>query len=372
MNGLNINVLKYFPFMPEQASKEAVAYDELFWFITLLAFVFGTIVIIMTLYFGAKYRRGSTADRRNPIDHSRSLEYLFIGVPTVLALVTFVWSAFQYVHVRTMPKKALEVFVVGKQWMWHLQHTNGLRENNEIHLPVDTDIKFTMISQDVIHAFYLPEFRAQYHVVPGRYTDLWIHPTKTGRFRMLCAMHCGTQHSEMVGWVYVMEKADYAKWLANGGNRFQSNPMTMVEAGKKVWDAKGCGNCHTDKDTVRGPSLMGIYGKTRSIEDGTSLVADTAYLRESILTPWRKITRGYDPTMLPYEGQISEEDVLGLVEYIKSTSDRTTPGIQEPYKPALRGATKMGPTGPRNATDLTNDNDSAPMTQSQQGGVPQR
>lgn len=371
MNGLNLNVLKYFPVMPEQASREAVAYDELYWFITALAVFFAVIVVVMTVVFGTKYRRGSTADRRNPIDHSKFLEILFIGVPTVLAIVTFVWSTYQYVHVRSMPKKAMEIFVVGKQWMWHLQHTNGIRENNEIHIPVDTDVKFTMISQDVIHSFYLPEFRAQYHVLPGRYTDIWIHPTKTGRFRMLCAMHCGTQHSEMVGFVYVLSKADYAKWIANGGNRYQAMPTSMVEAGKKVWDSKGCGNCHTNQDTVRGPSLVGVYGKSRVLEDGTT-PADTAYLRDSILTPWRRITKGYDPTMPAYQGQITEEDVLSLIELFKSNTDMSKPGTLAPYTSSGPGGKERGPSTTRNATDLSNDSASSGMTQSQQGGTPQQ
>lgn len=371
MNGINLNVLKNLPVMPEQASKEAVSYDVLFWFITGLAVFFSVVVIAMTVWFGVKYRRGSTADRRNPIDHSPPLELLFIGVPTLLALVTFWWSTNEFVHYRTMPKKGLEVFVLGKQWMWHLQHMNGTRENNELHIPVNTDVKFTMISQDVIHSFFLPEFRAQYHVVPGRYTDLWIHPTKTGRFRMLCAMHCGTQHSEMTGWVYVMEKADYAKWLENGENRYAAMPTTMVEAGKKVWDSKGCGNCHTNVDTVRGPSLAGIYGKTRILEDGTAK-ADAAYLRDSILTPWRRITKGFDPTMPAYQGQLTEEEVLNLIEFFKSGTDMSQPGKLMPYTPNSPGGKKWGPTAPRSATDLTNDSASAGMTQSQQGGAAQQ
>lgn len=369
MKGINLNILKYFPVMPDQASKEAVDYDLLFWFITLIAVFFSVVVIALTFWLATKYRRGSTADRRNPIDHHSKLELWIISVPTSLALFTFAWSALQWIHVRKMPEKAMEVYVVGKQWMWHLQHPDGTRENNEVHIPVDTDIKFTMISQDVIHAFYLPEFRAQFHVVPGRYTDMWIHPTKTGRFRMFCAMHCGTQHSEMVGWVYVMSKADYAKWKTNGGNRFAAMPTTMVEAGRKVWDQKGCGNCHTGMDTVRGPSLTGIYGKPRQLEDGTA-VADTDYLRDSIMTPWRRITKGYDPTMPAYQGEIAEEDVLSLVEYIKSGSNMSD-GKMLPYSQSARSGKKMGPSSTRSATDLANDSASGPMSQSQQGGSSQ-
>lgn len=371
MNGLNLNVLKYFPVMPDQASREAVSYDVLFWFVTALAVFFGGLVVLLTLWLAIKYRRGSKADRRNPIDHSKPLETLFIVVPLVLALVTFWWSTQEYVKVRTMPTKSQEIFVLGKQWMWHLQHMNGLREMNELHVPVDTNIKFTMISQDVIHALYLPEFRAQFHVVPGRYTELWIHPTKTGKFRMLCAMHCGTDHSEMGGWVYVMTKKDYAEWLAQGGNRYEEMPTTMAAAGKKVWDAKGCANCHSANDTVRGPSLNGIYGSKRELEDGIE-VASAGYLRDSIMTPWRRLTKGYDPTMPAYAGQLTEQDVLNLIEYFKAGTNLTTPVQKMPYTPDPRRSTKKGPTSPVDATDMTNQTASAGMTQSRQGGTDQR
>ncbi len=363
---MNLNILKYFPLMPDQASDEAVSYDHLFWFITGLAVFFAVTVVVLMLYLGIKYRRGSKADRRNPVDHSKPLETIFIAVPTVLALFTFWWSMNEYIRYRTMPKDGIEIFVIGKQWMWHLQHMNGVRENNELHIPVDTNVKFTMISQDVIHAFYLPEFRAQYHVVPGRYTQLYIHPTKTGRFKMLCAMHCGTGHSEMGGWVYVMSKKDYAEWMANGGNSFRDQPTTMVAAGKKVWDAKNCGNCHGNADTERGPSLLGIYGTVRPLNVGTAK-ADTEYLRESILTPWKRITRGYDATMPAYEGQMTEEEVLDLIEYLKTATNLSEPGKLAPYTVPPPTDLKKDTTGPQNATERANENDSGPMTQSELG-----
>lgn len=371
MNGINLNVLKYFPLMPEQASREAVNYDILFWFINFLAIFFGGTVVLLVFWLATKYRRGSTADRRNPIDHHRGIETLVISVCTSLALVVFFWSMVEYVKFRSMPKDSKEVFVIGKQWMWHLQHMNGVRENNELHIPVDTNIKFTMISQDVIHAFFLPDFRAQYHVVPGRYTDMWIRPTKTGKFKMLCAMHCGTQHSEMVGWVYVMSKQDYAQWLANGGNRYQNNPTTMVAAGKKVWDAKGCANCHSAADTFRGPSLVNIYNKQRVLDDGVA-VADNAYLRDSILTPWRRLTKGYEPTMPAYAGQISEEEVLSLIEYLKSNTNTATPGMPQPYTQSAPADSRGGTSRPRSATDLANESESAGFTQADQAGVNKR
>lgn len=367
---MNLNVLKYFPIMPEQASSFAGTYDLLFWWITFLAVFFGVIVVVLMLWLATKYRRGSLADRRNPIDHHTKLEMVIIGVCTVLALVTFWWSMHEYIKYRKMPTDGIEVFVMGKQWMWHVQHTNGIRENNELHLPVDTNVKFTMISQDVIHAFYLPEFRAQYHVVPGRYTDMWVRPTKVGRYRLLCAMHCGTQHSEMVGWVYVMPKNEYAAWLASGGDRTKPQAMTMASAGKKLWDGKGCGNCHGGQDTVRGPSVNGLFGTNRTMDDGSVVKADNEYLRESILTPWKRLTKGYSATMPAYQGQLSEEDVLNLVAYMKAGSATTEPGRKAPYVPSVPNETRLGPSRDKSAIDQANEAASAGMSQSDQGDAP--
>ncbi len=352
------------PFGPDQASENALHYDILFWVITALSVLFTLIVLTMVAVLAVKYRRGSSADRRNPISHSGPLEILWSGIPLVLALGIFVWSASDFVRVRQMPKESTEIFVIGKQWMWHLQHMNGIRENNELHIPVGTAVKMTMISQDVIHAMYLPEMRAQYHVVPGRYTNLYFTPIKTGKFKMLCAMHCGTQHSEMVGTVYVLSPADYVKWLENNGVRNKPIALNMAEAGRQVYAEKGCANCHTNVNNERGPSLVGIFGTTRNFTDGTKIdKADEDYLRESIVDPWNRITKGYENTMPGYKGQLSEEQVLQLISYIKTMSPSNAKDGLAPYQRNDLPGTESSSTGRSSATDTANKKASAGAAQ---------
>ncbi|MCG9896260.1 MAG: cytochrome c oxidase subunit II, partial [Fimbriimonadaceae bacterium] len=255
---------KNFPIMPEQASEHARSYDALFLAITLLTVIFSVLVGAAVLFLAIRYRAGNKVDRRNAPEHSTVLELAWTGIPLILALGIFTWSAINYIRVRTMPEDAMDIFVIGKRWMWHVQHMNGIRENSELTVPVDTPVKLTMISQDVIHGMYIPAFRAQYHVVPGRYTQLAFTATKPGRYKMLCSMHCGTQHSEMVGWVNVLSRKEFAEWQAKGGNRYLPTITTVAERGERVWKEKNCGSCHGAAATVRGPSLVGILGKERT------------------------------------------------------------------------------------------------------------
>lgn len=361
-----MNIFRGLPIFPEAASENALRYDLLFWTITGLTIIFTLLVGGLALFFVSKYRKGSNANRKNPIDHHTGLELLWSGIPLLLAMGTFVWSTHNFVnHQRRMPEDAMEVFVIGKRWMWHLQHMNGIRENNELHIPIGTPVKMTMISQDVIHAMYLPEFRAQFHVVPGRYTELHFTPTKVGRFKMLCAMHCGTKHSEMVGYVHVMEKAEYAKWLENGGNRNIPVAMEMKERGAQVWKEKNCSNCHGEQDNVRGPSLVGIFGTKRQLTDGTSVVADRTYVRDSIIAPWRQITSGYQAEMPEYSN-LTEPDILALTAYVESL------GIEAGLQPAG----SLAPGSPKrrlssaesNATDVANRAGTPVVGQQQSGG----
>lgn len=347
-----------FPIMPEQASARAASYDALFYTISALTVFFTVAVGIMILFFVTKYRAGKKVDRRGALSHSTFLEMLWTVPPLFLAIGIFAWSAKNFIEFRQTPKNATEVFVIGKQWMWHVQHMNGIRENNELHVPVGKPVKLTMISQDVIHAMYLPEMRSQFHVVPGRYTELTFTPTKTGRFKMLCAMHCGTQHSEMVGQVYVMSQAEYAKWLEKGGNRYQPDALTMKEAGKQLFTQKGCANCHTGVDNPRAPSVNGIYNTKRTMTDGAVLTANDDYLRDSIVNPWRSVSAGYDLTMPSYKGSLTEEQVLQLVTYMKGL------GVGEKGEYANpRNESKPSATGEANAASEANKRVSAGATQ---------
>lgn len=352
-----------FPLKPPQASEQAISYDLLFNTIVGLTVFFTLVVGLLVTVLAIRYRRGSKVDRTNPITHHKGLEILWLTVPLLLGLSIFAWSSYLFVQRRKPPADALELYVVGKQWMWHVQHMNGIRENNEMHVPLGKPIKLTMISQDVIHAMYLPDFRTQYHVVPGRYTQLWFTPIKPGKYKMLCAMHCGTQHSEMVGSVYVMPPQAFNEWLANEGNRYRPVAQNMIEAGRQIFTEKRCDSCHGAQTTERGPSLNNLFGSKVEFEDGSSAEADEDYLREAILNPYQKLVKGYSNTMPSYEGGLSEEQVLKLIAYIKSNSASAPANTSNT---SGNDATKPGYSAPAGAIDIANENSSAGVAQSKQ------
>ena len=339
-----------FPLAPPSASTFAGSYDPLFYTLCALTLIFTLLIVVGVLFFAARYRQGSSADRSRPVYEDLRLELFLLTVPTVLGLMIFYWGAAQYIHMRTPPKDSSDIFVIGKQWMWHTQHPNGVRENNELHVPTGRNIRLTMISQDVIHAFYIPAFRTQMMVVPGRYTTMWFNPTKVGEYHLFCNMYCGTQHSEMGGKVVVMEPREYEKWLSNGG---QSAPaMTMAQRGEKLYNGRlACNNCHGAQNNPRGPSLVALFGKKRVFSNAPPLVADDEYIRESILRPYNKLTVGYGQEMPAYEaelveGKLTEENILELIAYIKSMSASNPTGV------AAAGGENLG-LAPLAVTDYT-------------------
>lgn len=336
------------PFLPEQASNFAREYDALFWLLSFLTILFTMIVMVLALTFINKYRRGKPADRSNPVHHNSKLEALFLFAPLGLALGIFAWGAKIFVEMREPPENAMEIFVVGKRWMWHVQHQNGTRENNTLHVPVGQPVKLTIISQDVIHGLYIPQFRVQYHAVPGRYTTLWFTATKAGRYNLFCSMHCGTQHSEMGGYVYAVPPDEFTKWLDNGGNQYKPIPKTMVQSGQKLWEELNCASCHGATDTKRGPALAGISGKTREFEDGTSMVADRAYLREALVHPYSKILKGYENSMQTYE-DLTEDEINALIEYMKTLG--TGSSDYSPNPSMSEAPTRSRPDGGDNGPD---------------------
>ena len=349
------------PFAPQQASNHAYQYDVIFYLLTGLTAVFTILVATLVVVFAVRYRRGTKVDRSRPHHEHLMLELTWTAIPAVLGLGVFFLGARLFIQMKVPPPDAQEIFVIGKQWMWHMQHSNGVRENNTLHVPLGKPVKLTMISQDVIHAMYIPDFRVQYHVLPGRYTQLWFTATKSGRYPLYCNMYCGTQHSEMGGYVYVMEETEYAEWLANGGNNVGA--MTLVEKGERLYKVLGCANnCHATTNTENAPSLHGIFDTQRQMVSGEQIKVDDAYLRESIIRPWNKLTAGYTNTMPAYEKQISEEDILALNAYIKSLAGAagegeaaggTNPGDDSPAVNAVLeqgnqapGATDLERTGP--------------------------
>ncbi len=306
------------PLRPDQASTIATGVDHLYYFLTAVDLGFTALIFLMIFYFAVKYRRRSDNERPPQITGNLPLEVVWIGIPALLTVVMFVWGSSLYFRNARPPEAAMEIFVVGKQWMWHLQHPEGPREINELHVPVGRPIKLTMTSEDVIHDFFVPAFRVKKDVLPGRYSSIWFQATKTGQYHFFCAQYCGAHHSGMVGWVYVMTPVEYEQWLS-GGVRGE----TMAQAGTRLYEQLGCITCH---GTGRGPSFIGLYGKPVKLTDGRTVIADDAYIREHILYPSQQTVNGYPPIMPTFKGQVTEVQLLQLIAYIKSlgTEQRNT------------------------------------------------
>jgi cytochrome c oxidase subunit II len=309
------------PFYPEQASNFAPHVDELMTFLIFVSVFFATAITIAIVYFFFKYHRKSEGEIGAPIHGDLRLETAWIVVPSIMALAMFGWGAVIYVNYRHTPNDTMDIYVVGKQWMWKIQQPNGRREINELHVPVGRDVKLILASEDVIHDFYVPAFRVKMDVVPGHYNTMWFRPTKPGRYHFFCSQYCGTNHAVMGGWVTVMEPSDYAAWLS-GTTGIEANP---VAAGEKLFTEKACSTCHLSNGTGRAPSLNGVYGGTVPLSDGSRVTADDAYIRESILFPAAKIVAGYQPLMPSFQGQLTEEQILSLTAYIKSLQSQPVP-----------------------------------------------
>jgi len=213
------------------------------------------------------------------------------------------------------PKGAMEIYVVGKQWMWKVQHTTGQREINELHVPVGRPVKLIMTSEDVIHDFSIPAMRVKADVIPGRFVQMWFEPTTPGTYRVFCAEYCGTDHSEMVGQVVVMEPNAYQAWLSGGAVE-----GSLASTGEKLFADFACNTCHRPDSRGRGPVLQNLFGHPVQLHDGTVVTADESYIRESILQPAAKVTAGFQPVMPAFQGLVSEEQLLALIEYVKSLS----------------------------------------------------
>ena len=320
------------PFMPPAASSYSGRVDALMLGITLIGLFFAVGVGLAVIFFAARYRRGARVNRVLPGHEGIVLELTWTIIPLVIALGLFVWSTSVYFTIARAPKNAMEVYVVGKQWMWKLQQPNGRWEMNELHIPLGRDVKLTMISEDVIHDFGIPAFRAKMDVLPGRYTEMWFKPVKTGRFHIFCAQYCGTNHAIMGGYIHVMEPAKYQAWLAQGNVN-----TSLASAGERLFRNLGCTGCHGPNASVRAPSLEGIYNQNVAVQvpgAGNQVVkADYRYLHDSIILPEKEIASGYQPIMPSFKGRVSEEEVIQLIDYIKSlgTSNGTSNGSARSY-----------------------------------------
>jgi len=297
------------PLIPTRASTLAGHVDALFFFLVAVTAFFTLLIATLIVVFALRYRKENNPQAQQ-IHGSTVLELTWTIIPLGITMIIFVWGAAIYFMESRPPRGAMEVYAVGKQWMWKFEHVEGQREINELHVPAGRDVRMIMTSQDVIHDFFVPAFRIKADVLPDRYTSTWFRATTPGRYHLFCAEYCGTQHSGMIGEIVVMEPADYDRWAA------LSVDGSLGSSGEKSFQHYGCAMCH--RSGGRGPNLVGLFGKPVLLDDGRTVVADESYIRESVLNPGSKIASGFKNIMPTFQGQISEEELIGLVAYVKA------------------------------------------------------
>jgi len=308
-------MFKNFPLFPEAASAQAGQVDAVFFFMVAVTAFFSVLIAALVVLFAIKFKRKNEEEVGADIHGSLALELLWTIIPFGIAMAMFVWGAKVFFDLSRPPVGATEVYVVGKQWMWKVQHMGGMREINELHVPVGKPVKLIMGSEDVIHSFYIPAFRVKADVVPGRYNTMWFEPTKAGTYHLFCAEYCGTKHSGMIGSIVAMEPADFEAWMSGG--KAEDSP---VASGAKLFQDLVCVTCHLSNAQGRGPVLNNLFGHEVELEGGAKVIADEAYLRESILNPAAKVVKGFQPVMPTFQGLITEEQLLQLIAYVRSLS----------------------------------------------------
>ena|SRR5947209_10047555 len=326
------------PIFPDQASKQAGQVDTLFFVILGITGAVGLLVTVLLLGFSARYRRRSPFDKTPRITGFPLLEWGWTLAPVGVFGFMFAWGAIVYSQNLRPPPDSYEVFVVGKQWMWKAQHPGGQREINALHLPAGRPVKVTFISEDVIHDFGIPAFRQKVDVIPGRYVSTWYLPTEPGEYHLFCNQYCGTGHADMVGTIYVQKPDEYAAWL-----REQAEGSAALE-GRKLFLKLQCVACHSADAEARAPVLEALYGRTVPLRGGGTAVADAGYIRESILYPGKQVVEGYENIMPTFQGQVTEDEVLQLIAYIRSLGPGQTPSRNEAFPPPV-GTPRAGAGG---------------------------
>ncbi|MET0754453.1 MAG: cytochrome c oxidase subunit II [Pyrinomonadaceae bacterium] len=353
----------WIPLFPEQASSFAWQVDALYFYILAISVFFTVGIVIGVAFFVVKFREKEKYATGAEIHGSVPLELFWSFVPFVISMSIFLGGAIVYFNQYRVPDGSMEIYVVGKQWMWKFQHQTGQREINELHIPVGQKIELTMTTEDVLHDLYVPAFRTKADVVPGRYTKLWFEATKPGKYHLFCAEYCGLNHSGMGGYVYVMEQRDFDNWLS--GN---VSGQTPVEAGKDLFENKlGCASCHAGGPQQRGAKLEGIYNKDVKLVSGETVKADDQYIRNSILNPSGQIVEGFQPIMPTFKGQVTEEQLVSLVAYIKSLSG-VTGGSTTSTSTTMSGNSNtntVAPAANRGQTNTQGSNPNAPKNVSE-------
>src|SRR5579862_2576430 len=340
--------MEHFALFPPEASKIAPEMDALYFFMVLVSLIGLTIVVLLVVSFSILYSR-----KRHPqavqIEGSTVLEATWTIIPLGLFLVMFVWGSLLYFRIYTPPANAMNIYVVGKQWMWKVEHPGGQHEINSLHVPTGRAVQLTIISQDVFHSFSIPAFRVKREAIPGRYTTVWFEATTPGTYHLFCTQYCGTDHSHMIGEVVVLTPDDYKKWLAGS-----TSGSSLAQNGERLFASLSCSACHNTRPDARGPSLANVFGSKLTLANGQTQLADEAFIRDAILNPSQHVTEGFAPIMPTYQGQISEDGVIALVEYIKNldsdyrvqqTTATTTLPVEQPDKtsqaPASKGVVKQ-------------------------------
>ncbi|RNC86032.1 MAG: cytochrome c oxidase subunit II [Balneola sp.] len=309
---------RLFDFMlPENKSPlTADSTDGLFHFINEVSLIFLIGITIALVYFAIKYRRKSEDDKTPVITHNNTLEITWSVIPLLIVMVIFGWGYSGWLNLKAVPDDAYEIHVTGFKWNWSVSYENGAQTLNEIHVPKGRPIKLVMQSRDVLHSFFVPDYRVKHDVVPGRYTYVWFQAEESGESVVFCTEYCGTSHSDMLAKVIVHEPEDFETWLELNGGGVQGTP---VEQGQQLVELQGCQTCHSvDGSPMIGPTFKGIWGRTEQLADGSSYTVDENYIRESILYPGEKVVAGYDNVMTPYEGRLSDDEITNIIEYLKT------------------------------------------------------
>jgi cytochrome c oxidase subunit 2 len=309
--------------LPPAASAAARGTDALFLTLVGLSVLLTALFVGLIVIFSYRYRQGANINRDHPPSHARGLEAAWTIAPLLLFLVLFAWAARDYALQARAPQDAMQIFVVAKQWMWKAEQPDGRREINELHIPINTPIKLIMTSQDVIHSLFIPAFRNKRDVVPGRYSMIWFQADRPGEYLLLCAEYCGTDHSEMKGRVIAMQPQDYARWLADGATH-----PGLAQRGFTLFREHGCMGCHAAASTVHAPELSGLLGRRVHLSDGRDLIADENYLHDSMIEPQKDVVAGYEPIMPSFKGQLDEEEIMAIIEYIRSLDPKDVAGAR--------------------------------------------
>ena len=303
--------LTNFAIFPPEASSIAPYADALYFFLIFISVIGLGAVAALVVTFSIRYRQSRTPVATQ-IEGSTLLEATWTIIPLILFMITFVWGALLYFRIYSPPPNAMNIYVVGKQWMWKIEHPGGQHEINALHIPINRPIQLTLISQDVFHSFSVPAFRVKREVIPGRYNTVWFEATKPGVYHLFCTQYCGTLHSQMIGWVYAMTPEDYEAWAAGS-----TSGHSLAQNGERLFASLGCNSCHNGSPNAHGPNLAKVYGSRVQLQNGQFVTVDDAFLRDTILNPTLHQIAGYAPIMPTYQGQVTEDALIDLVEYIK-------------------------------------------------------